>query len=390
MRLAQTLILYFAALLGLVPQLAAQTPLVSKSGKYIVYAGTYTRDNLSKGIYSMQFDAKTGKAGEPQLAAETPNPSFLALHWNRKYLYSVSELSSFGGQTTGAVSAFAIDPSSGKLKLLNTVASRGTSPCHLAVDKTGKTLVVVNYGDGVTSAFAIRDDGSLSEATSVMQHKGSSVNPKRQAGPHAHSVNLSADNRFAVVADLGLDQLLVYKLDGAGSRLEANNPAYVRLHPGGGPRHFAFHPNGKIAYANHEMGNYVSALTWDAQRGAFNVIEALPTLPSDFDAVSHTAHVEVHPSGKFVYVSNRGHNSLAGYSVDQATGRLTRIGITSTQGEIPRNFGIEPGGNYLIAANQNTDNVVVFKLDARTGALTPTGQNLKVGRPVCIKYFPVD
>lgn len=367
--------------------LPAQYATKSKSGDYLVYVGTYTR-NGSKGIYAYKFNTKTGKLAALDLAAETPSPSFVTIHPNGKNLYSVSE--AVPGQKEGTVSSFTIDKASGKLTKLNTVSSRGTSPCHLVADKTGKTLVVVNYGNGVTTAYGIKEDGSLTEATSTIQHKGASVNPRRQQGPHAHSVNLSADNRYAVVADLGLDEILVYKLDAAANKIEPNDPPSVRLHPGGGPRHFAFHPSGKYAYSNHEMGSYVSVMDWDAARGSFNVVEALPTLPSDFTGVNNTAHTDVHPSGRFVYVSNRGHDSIAVFSVDKKNGTLQRVDITPTQGKTPRNFGIDPTGQYLIAANQDSNNLVVFRIDQKTGRLTPTGQTLENGAPVCVKFLPLD
>lgn len=371
----------------LIPALPAQYATKSKSGDYLVYVGTYTRNN-SKGIYAYKFSTRTGKLNPLDLAAEIASPSFLTIHPNGKVLYAVSE--AVPGQKEGSVSAFTIDKTSGKLTRLNTVSSRGTSPCHLVADKTGKTLVVVNYGNGVTTAYGIKDDGSLTEATSTIQHKGASVNARRQQGPHAHSVNLSADNRYAVVADLGLDEVLVYKLDAAANKIEPNNPPSVRLHPGGGPRHFAFHPNGKVAYANHEMGSYVSVMSWDAARGAFSVIEALPTLPSDFTGTNNTAHTDVHPSGRFVYVSNRGHDSIAVFAVDKKDGTLQRVEITPTQGKVPRNFGIDPSGQYLIAANQESNNLVVFRIDQKTGRLTPTGQTLENGAPVCVKFLPLD
>ncbi|MBM3811016.1 MAG: lactonase family protein [Acidimicrobiia bacterium] len=349
---------------------------------YLVYVGTYTRGK-SQGIYAFRMDS-AGKLTPLGLAAETANPSFLAIHPNQRFLYSVSE------QKSGAINAYSIDKSTGKLTLLNTVGSGGTGPCHLNVDKTGKNLLAANYGSGSAAVLPINNDGSLKEHSSVMQHAGSSVDPKRQQGPHAHSVNLSADNRFAVVADLGLDQILVYKFDPAKGTLAPNDPPYAKVKPGAGPRHFSFHPGGRFAYVINEMQSTVTAFSYNAKAGSFAELQTITSLPADFTANNSTAEVLVHPSGKFLYGSNRGHNSIAVFAIDSAKGTLTPVQHASTQGEIPRNFNMDPSGSFLIAGNQNTDNMVVFKIDAATGRLTPTGQNIEIGAPVCIKYLPLN
>jgi 6-phosphogluconolactonase len=356
--------------------------------EYIAYVGTYTRGK-SKGIYAFRLDSGSGKLTPLGLAGEVANPSFLALHQNGKYLYAASELYTFEGQKSGAVTAFSIDRASGKLAMLNRVPTQGTSPCHLNVDRTGKYLLLVNYGSGSTASFPIKEDGSLGEAVSVIQHKGSSVDQKRQAGPHAHSINISADNRFAVVADLGSDDVFVYKFDASNGKLSMNDPPSVKVKPGSGPRHFTFHPKGPFAYVINEMGSSVTAFDWNAKAGTLKEIQTITTLPADFKGVNHCAEVVAHPSGRFLYGSNRGHDTLAGFAIDPQKGTLTFIEHTPTQGKIPRNFAIEPGGNFLIAANQDSDNIVVFKVDQKTGKLTPTGQNLEVGAPVCIRYLPV-
>jgi 6-phosphogluconolactonase len=293
-----------------------------------------------------------------------------------------------GGQKGGAVSSFSIDHSTGKLTPLNTVPSRGGGPCYVRTDKNGKVLFVANYGTGSVAAFPIKPDGSLGEAVGFAQHTGSSVDQKRQRGPHAHSINPSPDNRYVVAADLGLDQVLIYKFD-QNAALTPNEPPFAAVPPGGGPRHFAFHPNGKFAYANNEMGNSVTAFTFDKSRGALNPIATESTLPKDFTAVSHTAEVQVHPGGKFLYVSNRGHDSITSFAIDGGSGRLRLIEQTPTQGKTPRNFGIDPKGNFMIAANQATNSLVVFRIDKNTGKLTPTGQTESVGAPVCVKFLPV-
>jgi 6-phosphogluconolactonase len=291
-----------------------------------------------------------------------------------------------GGQKGGAVGAFSLDATTGMLTFLNRVSSGGAGPCHLVVDKTGKNVLVVNYGSGSTAVLPLEADGRLKEASSFVQHQGSSIDKKRQQGPHAHSVNLSADNRFAMVADLGLDQVLVYRFDAAKGSITPNEPPFAAVKPGSGPRHFAFHPGGKFAYVINEMASTVTAFTYDAARGVLKETQTITTLPADFSGVNHTAEVQVHPSGKFVYGSNRGHNSIAVFTVDVKKGTLTSVEQVSTQGKTPRNFGIDPTGRWLLAANQDTDNVVVFRIDAKTGRLTPTGQVLEVGAPVCVKF----
>jgi 6-phosphogluconolactonase len=365
----------------------AALPLASQTESSLVYFGTYTRAD-SKGIYVSRLDAATGKLTEPEVAAEIGNPSFVALHPNGRNLYAVSELGTAGGQPGGTVTAYSINRSNGKLTQLNQTTTKGTSPCHLNVDKTGKSLVLVNYGTGSTASYSVKPDGSLSDIVSFIQHTGSSITP-RQKGPHAHSANISFDNRFVVVADLGLDQVLVYKFDPAKATLTPNDPPFVKVAPGSGPRHFTFHPKGRFAYVINEIASTVTAFTWDAKRGTFTEIQTISTLPDGWKGNTTTAEVVAHPNGKFLYGSNRGHNSLAVFTIDPAKGTLTRTANVPTQGEIPRNFAIDPTGKWLLAANQNTSNVVAFSIDQNSGDLKPTGQILKVGSPVCIRYLAV-
>ena len=348
---------------------------------YFVYFGTYTK-GMSKGVEVARFDASTGKLSKPETAGETSNPSFVAIHPNHRYLYAVGEEGK-----GGTVSAFKIDPASGKLTLLNSAPSRGSSACHVNVDRSGKFLLLANYGTGSAAVYALKDDGSIGEPTGFQQHNGSGADRRRQSGPHAHSINLSADNRFAIVADLGLDKVFVYRFDAAKGTILPNEPPAASVTPGGGPRHFAFHPKGKFAYVINEMGSKITAFNWDAARGTLTEVQSISTLPADFKGSNSTAEVQVHPSGKFVYGSNRGHDSIAVYKVDVKNGKLTYIENTSTKGKTPRNFGIDPSGKWMIAANQDTNNVVVFKIDTRTGKLTPTGQEYQVGSPVCVKFM---
>ncbi len=356
-------------------------------GELFVYIGTYTKGE-SKGIYVYRFEPKTGKLTKIGLAAETVNPSFVAIHPNHRFLYSVSEIDDFQGKKSGAVSAFSIDGKTGLLTKLNTVSSKGSGPCYVKVDATGKTLLVANYGSGSIAAMPIKDNGELAEAASAIQHVGSGADKERQEGPHAHSINPSPDNRFAIVADLGLDEVLVYKLDAANAVLTPNTPPFTKVAPASGPRHFAFDPAGKFGYVINEMKSTVTAFSYDKAAGTLKEIQTITTLPAGFTAETSTAEVQVHPSGKFLYGSNRGHDSIAAFTIDKKTGMLTAAGHTSTQGKTPRNFGIDPTGKFLFAANQDAGGVVVFRIDAKNGKLTPTGDKLDVPFPVCVKFMP--
>jgi 6-phosphogluconolactonase len=366
--------------------LAADAP----SGKQRVYFGTYS-GKLSKGIYRAELDLATGKLSEPVLAGEVVNPSFLAIAPNQKFLYAVGELSDVNGKKGGAVNAFAIDAATGDLKLLNQQSSVGAGPCHIVVDRTGKTALVANYGGGSAAALPIQADGKLGEASSFVQHTGSSVNPGNQAAPHAHSINVDAANRFAVVADLGIDKVLVYRLDPDKGTITANDPPSASVEAGSGPRHFAFHPNGKNAYVINEIKLTVTAFQYDAEKGVLTPHQAISTLPdgvTDRKGMS-TAEVQVHPSGKFLYGSNRGHHSIAIFSIDPATGKLKAIGHQGQGIKTPRNFGIDPTGNYLLVCNQDSDSVIVFRIHQTTGQLEPTGSTVTVGKPVCVKFMPL-
>jgi 6-phosphogluconolactonase len=364
-------------------------PLLAGSlfGQYLVYVGTYTGPE-SKGIYAYRFEPKTGEVKPLGLAGEAKNPSFLAIHPNRKFLYSVGEAGD-GGGWGGTVSAFALDRATGKLTFLNSASSGGKGPCHLVVDKTGKNLLVANYGSGATAVVPIKADGRLGEPSSTIQHSGSSVNPQRQQGPHAHSVNLSPDNRFAFVADLGLDKVLVYKLDAAKGTITPNTPPYAAVAAGSGPRHFAFHPSGKFAYVINEMGNTVTAFSYDAAGGVLTSLQTISTLPAGFSGTSYCAEVVAHPSGKFLYGSNRGHNSITVFAIDPAKGTLTAVEQTPTGGKWPRNFNIDPTGTYLFAANEQSSDIFIFRIDPASGRLKPTGKKLEVSKPVCIKFLPL-
>lgn len=350
-----------------------------------MYVGTYTR-GASKGIYAYHFDSSMGKTTPIGLVAETENPSFLAIHPNRRFLYAANEISMYQGQPAGSVSAFAIDPATHALKLLNRVSSRGSGPCHVAVDKTGKWLFVANYNSGSVAAFPIHEDGSLGEASAFFQHAGSSVNKERQSGPHAHVVALSPDNRFVLVADLGLDRIFSYRIDPSKGGLTPNNPPFVKIDPGSGPRHIAFRPDAKFVYSLSEMLSTVTTFRYDASRGSLKELQTLSTLPKGFSGTSTTAEIVVHPNGRFVYTSNRGDDSIAIFRIDPSHGTLTFVDRTPTQGKTPRNFAIDPSGTFLLAANQDSGSIVTFRIDPGTGRLTPTGDTLEVPSPVCILF----
>jgi 6-phosphogluconolactonase len=358
--------------------------------KYLVYVGTYTEDGSeSKGIYAYRFDESTGAITSLGLAAQTINPSFLAVHPNHRFLYAVNEVRTYAGQESGAVSAFAIDRVTGKLKFLNKMATKGGDPCYITVDKTGKHVLVANYAGGSVAVFPVLDDGRLGGVSAFVQHTGHGTNPARQEGPHAHSVDLSPDNRFAIVDDLGLDETLVYKFDSGTGSLAAD-PTFAKADPGAGPRHFAFHPNGKFAYVINEMGSTVAAFSFDAGSGALHPLQTISALPKSFSGQNGASEIEVHPSGKFLYASNRGHDSIAVFAIDGDKGTLTPIEDVSTKGASPRHFEIAPGGSLLFDANEKSDNLVIFRIDPQTGRLTATGKVLEIAAPVCVKFVPID
>ena len=373
-------------LLTLVPS-AAAAPASHKS--YFMYVGTYTAEgSTSKGIYVYRFDPAGGGLTALGLAAPTTNPSFLAVHPNHRFLYAVNEIGNYKGEKSGGVSAYAIDAATGKLNLINEVASKGADPCYITVDKTGKYVLVANYTSGSVAAFPIRDDGGLGEASAFVQHTGHGTNPERQEGPHAHSIDLSPDNHFAIVDDLGLDETLVYRFDSASGSLTANDPPFAKSAPGAGPRHFVFAPNGKFAYMISEMASNVSVFQYDAAGGVLHPLQTIAALPKDFTGKNDDAEIAVHPSGKFLYASNRGHDSITVYAIDPAKGTLALVEHVSTKGQSPRHFAIDPTGSLLFAENEKSDNIVAFHIDKKTGRLTATGKTLDVSQPVCIQFVP--
>jgi 6-phosphogluconolactonase len=388
-------ILCFALIVAALSALCLLTPYAHSAERsaaktrYFVYLGTYT-EKASKGIYACRFDPATDRLTSPGLAAETADPSFLAIDPTRRFLYAVNEVSQYEGRTSGGVSAFAIAPGTGKLTFLNEVPSGGAGPCHLTVDKTGKYVLVANYGGGSLAVFPILKDGRLGQASAFVQHKGASVNPQRQEGPHAHSIYMSPDNRFVISADLGLDEVFIYRFDAAKGTLTPNIPPSATVSSGAGPRHFAFHPNRKFGYVIDELQSTITEFSYDAATGALDVLQPVSTLPPDFKGESTAAEVEVHPSGKFLYASNRGLDTIAVFAVNSRKGTLTPLAQVPTLGKTPRNFKIDPTGSYLFVANQDSDNVVQFRINPATGLLAPTGQVLQVPSPVCVTFLAIE
>jgi 6-phosphogluconolactonase len=353
----------------------------------LVFVGTYVRAE-DDGIFTYRMDSESGAWTPLGAAKGVGNPSFVALHPNGRYLYAVGELGEFQGKRSGSVNAFAVSADTGALAFLNRQPSLGAGPCHLTVDATGCCVLVANYGGGSVTAVPIAEDGSLGEPTDFHQHAGSSVNPSRQEGPHAHSVTLDPANRRAFVADLGLDRILIYRLDAGAGTLTPNDPAWAPVKAGAGPRHFAFHPSRRWAYVINELDNTVTAFRYDETEGTLAEFQHITTLPAGFSGTSYCADVRVSSDGRFLYGSNRGHDSIVIYAIDGHTGRLDCAGHAETQGAWPRNFALDPSGAFLYAANQNSDNIVAFRVDRETGGLTATGHVVSAPKPVCIQFLP--
>jgi 6-phosphogluconolactonase len=383
-RLFALVFLFSAPLLLLSKTQTPATP--AAQGQYIAYVGTYTAKTTSKGIYAYRFDSARGQLSSLGIAAESADPSFLAVHPDGKFLYAVNEVGDFNGGVSGAVSAFAIDAKTGGLKFLNQVPTRGAGPCYVSLDKNGAFVLVANYDGGSIASFPVHDDGTLGTASGFVQHSGSGPNKERQEGPHAHWIGTSPDNRFALAVDLGLDQVIVYGFDSSKGIFAPMLSGFAKVKPGAGPRHLAFHPNGKFAYALSEMESSVTVFSYQAKNGAFTSLQTISALPKDYSGLKEAAEIAVHPSGKFLYTSNRGHDSIAIFAIDEKKGTLTSLGQVLTGGKTPRHFAIDPTGAYLLAENQESNNIVIFHIDPATGNLTPTGQTIEVPSPVCITF----
>ena len=369
---------------------AALAALPLSAARHLLFVGSYTGPK-SEGIHAFRYDDATGTAEPLGLVAKSTNPSFLAIHPNGRFLYAVNETDQWQGKPGGYVTAFAIEPESGRLQELNQQSSMGGSPCHLSVDPTGRHLLVANYGGGSVVSLPIQPDGRLRPHSFHSKHTGGSVDPARQKEPHAHSVTLSPDNRFAYVADLGTDRIHAYVFDPAKGITAPKPRIDGRVAPGSGPRHFAFSPDGRHAYVINEMLCTVTAFGYEPATGRLSEVGTVPTVSPGTDRKGlSTAEVRVHPTGKFVYGSNRGHDSIAVFSRDPAAGALKPVEVHKIGGQTPRNFTIDPSGDFLLAAGQGSHDIRVFRIDAATGKLQATGERWKVGSPVCLRFLPLD
>lgn len=353
------------------------------SNDQFAFIGTYTRLG-SEGVYTLRLNGETGELTQVSVATGLENPSFVALDPSGDHLYAVSESSGFNG--SGGITAFNVNRSTGELTQINQQSTGGPGPCHLMIDDSDSVAIVTNYAGGSVSIHPLSADGSVGEYTDFIQHVGSSVNKQRQQEAHAHSVNIDNANNRAYVCDLGKDQVLTYDIDIANGKLSLAST--VDEAAGEGPRHFTFHPSGKYVYVNNELGNTITVYDLDGD-GTLSPKQTESTLPSGSDGVSHTADIHVSPDGDYVYVSNRGHDSIAIFSIDQSTGNVTAVGHESTQGNTPRNFAITPDGKFLLAENQDSDSIVSFKRED-DGTLTPTGSILNVPAPVCMQLLAID
>ncbi len=364
----------------------------SQAASPLVYVGTYTEgpqgQNRPDGIFVYRMDLASGALTLVGQAGGPPNPSFLTIDPSGRYLLAVSETSQFEGQDGGGVSSYAINKATGALTLINSQPTHGAATCYVTVDPSGKWVLVSNYSGSNFTVLPLGADGKLGPSTDVITHTGSSINKSRQEGPHPHSVILAPGSQTLVmVADLGLDRIMLYNLDPAKGQLTPHEPPWIAIHPGGGPRHMAFTPDGKTLYVANEVDSSVSAFRYDAARGTFTELQNLSLLPADFSGQNMSADIHVTPSGRFLYASNRGQDSLAMFSIDPATGQLIATGYVPTQGKTPRNFAIDPGGSYLLAANQDSGSIVTFHIDPASGKLTPAGPITRLSAPVCVKFF---
>ncbi len=363
----------------------ARVPGNEPSGELMVYVGTYTTGK-SEGIYLYRLNLSSGELKHVATTKGVVNPSFLALASSRRYLYAVNEVGDFAGKKSGAVSAFAVDQRTGELRLLNQQPSLGADPCYVDVDAGGRFVLIANYTGGNVTVFPVERDGSLGPATDMKQDQGSSINRERQESPHAHCIALDPTNRFAYQCDLGTDKIMIYRFDARNGKLLPNEQPWVQVKPGAGPRHLAFGPSGKYVLVLNELHSTVTTFTRDPGKGSLKELQTLATLPEDFTGTNTSADIHVSPDGRFLYCSNRGHDSIAIFTIDPRHGALTSVGHEFTRGLTPRNFAIDPAGRFLLVANQKSDNIVVFRIDQRTGRLSSTGHIAGVPAPVCLKF----
>jgi 6-phosphogluconolactonase len=353
----------------------------------LIFIGTATGGKSdSRGIYSLRLDPETGKLSPPKLAAATSRPTWVSLHPSKPVLYACAEVGDFEGKKSGGVSAFAINADAGELTLINQQPSGGMGPCYVAPDRAGKVVVAANYVGGSVACLKIDADGKLSPPTSIDQHHGTGPNPQRQTKAFAHSINVDPTEKFAIACDLGNDHVYVYRIDTDAGTLTPNDPPNAMVPPGSGPRHMAMSSDQKFVYISNEMGGTVTAFAWDADRGTLREIQTISTLPADFSGTNTVAEVSLAPGGKFLYAANRGHDSIAGFSVDHSSGKLTAIGHTPSQGKVPRHFAIDPTGNFMLLGNQDSGTLVLFHWDSQSGGFTPTGETAQVPAATCVRF----
>jgi 6-phosphogluconolactonase len=369
--------------LNLHGSLYAQARRVSRARELNLYVGTYTTGKKSEGIYLYRLNMISGALSYVRTAKGVVDPSFLAVDRSRRFLYAVNEVTEFGGKPGGAVSAFSIEQGDGNLTFLNQQPSLGGAPCHLILDQTGRFLLVANYVGGNVSVLPIERDGRLGAPTELVQHQGHSVKPE-QEGPHAHCVTQDHAGRYVLVTDLGLDKIMVYKFDAKKGKLRPNAEPSATLKTGAGPRHLSFHPGGKFAYVINELDSTITAFAYRQATGTLGEVQIVSTLPKDFSGKNSCAEIAVAPDGKFLYGSNRGHDSIVVFAIDEQTGRLAYVEHQPTQGKTPRHFTIDPTGAFLLAANQNSDTIVVFRINHGNGKLAATGKPTEVPSPVCL------
>ncbi|NQT19820.1 MAG: lactonase family protein [Planctomycetes bacterium] len=353
----------------------------------MVFVGTYTtRGSVrSEGIYVYRMDPASGALKLDSVAKGVVNPSYLEIGPKQRYLFAVNEVGEFAGKPGGGVSAFSIDPKTARLTPLNQQPAHGAATCYVSIEQTGRFALVANYSKGNVIMLPILADGKLGPAGDIVQHHGASIDQGRQEAPRAHCIIPGPDNRYAFAADLGIDKIIIYRMDLEHGKLLPHGEAKAK--PGAGPRHFTFHPNGRYAYLIQELNSTLTAFAYDAEKGSLEELQTLSTLPEDFKGRNHCADVHVSPSGKFVYGSNRGHDSIAMFAIDEKSGTLTSLGHEPTGGRTPRNFAIDPTGTYLLAANQDTSNIVTFRIDPQTGKLKKTDHATNVPFPVCVKII---
>jgi len=352
----------------------------------LLYVGTYTEGTRSEGIYLVRMDRSSGKLRRVGSTDAGANPSFLAIHPNGRVLYAVNEVEKDNGKPTGAVSAFAIAKDTGALTRRNEQPSEGGAPCFVSVDRSGRVVLVANYVGGNVALLPIQGDGALAPATSVVQHAGTGPNRERQGEPHAHCIVPDHSNRFVLAADLGADRVFVYRLDLEGKSLRHVEGGDAVMRSGAGPRHIAFHATLPLVFVANELDSTVATLRFDAERGTLSPLDTRSTFPAGWTGTNYPADIHLAPSGRALYVSNRGHNSIAVFSVAESTGALALDQVISTDGDWPRNFSLDPTGRWLLVANQRSDSIVVFRRDQKSGRLTPTRQRIAVPSPVCLRF----